>query len=211
MACRGGDSRGRHYSDYPSVGANASSCLHVLPCTSWRLNTHVAVFFSLSFKRLSSTAREHGRGWEGGRKGAGPNTDCFLEKTMRSKPPKKKGGNRGASTGDAGRRHCRRCGVTPPGCCSSFTRCRKIHSCSITGRKKQTKKRTIPAKAGASAECCVECRTIDEPPSLCWLQMKVGDSGCLQRQDFLCGKKTQKQTNKKKKLEKMAMIWLESL
>lgn len=68
MACRG-DSRGRHYSDYPGVGANASSCLHVLPCTLWRLNTQVAVFFSLSFKRLSSTAREHGRvGRAGGRR-----------------------------------------------------------------------------------------------------------------------------------------------
>lgn len=147
-------------------------------------------------------------GWE---EGGGAEHRLLSGKNNAIEASEKKGGNRGASTGDAGRRHCRRCGVTPPGCCSSFTRCRKIHSCSITGRKKQTKKWTIPAKAGASAERCVECRTIDEPPSLCWLQMKVGDSGCLQRQDFLCGKKPPKTNKQRKKLEKMAMIWLESL
>lgn len=91
MACRGGDSRGRHYSDYPGVGANVSSCLHVLPCTLWRLNTQVAVFFSLSFKRLSSTAREHGGGGRAGGRGRGRTQIAFRKKTtMRSKPPKKK-------------------------------------------------------------------------------------------------------------------------
>lgn len=44
---------------------------------------------------------------------------------------------------------------------------------------------TISAKAGVSVERCLKCRTIDELLSLCWLQIRAGDSGCLQRQDFV--------------------------
>lgn len=145
------------------------------------------LFFSLVQAIVLHSARARRR-WEGGRNwGRGRTQIAFRKKTMRSKPPKKKveieappRAMPGAATAAAVASHLLAVAAALHAA-GKFTRV------PLLGEKKN-KKRTIPAKAGASAERCVECRTIDEPPSLCWLQIKVGDSGCLQRQEFLCGK-----------------------
>lgn len=132
MACRGGDSQGRHYSDDP---AWAQTRLLVLRCTLWRLNKRVVFRFSLF--QADVFKEEHRSQWGRGKeKGAGLHIDCYQGKNNAIAPF-------GENKKRISRPHQGRTEALPPllwclttpGCCSSFTHWRKMICCCNIGEE----------------------------------------------------------------------------